>query len=747
MKHFSTYLVRCSGVIALAISLWACSSVNAGWQLVWSDEFSQPDGSSPDSTKWGYDTGGTGWGNNELEYYTSRTNNARIQNGQLVIEAKQESFGGKNYTSARMLTKGKWSWTYGRIEANIKIPRGQGIWPAFWMLGTNIDSAGWPSCGEIDIMENIGKTNNNEQGKIYGTIHGPQGGGDYNGGAGVGGTYTLPSGAYADNFHVYAIEWTTNQMKWYMDNVQYFTATPASLPGGSSWPFTAPEFILLNVAVGGNWPGYPSNYTVFPQQMLVDYVRVYTFVAGPPNAPTGLTAGAGNGKAFLNWDASNSGATGYNVKRSTNSGGPYATIASPVSNSYTDTVGSCASYYYVVSATNSLGESTNSSEAAARLGAFYFAVNSGGTTAGSFVADTNVSGGTVAAPFTATADTTGVVNPAPQAVYQTERYGTFSYTFGGLTPGLSYKVRLHFAEMYWSAVGQRKFNVFINGTQVLTNFDIIAVAGAANKVIIPEFNAMPVSGQITIQYTAVVDQAKSNGIELLIPLPSTPTNLVATGGNAQVTLRWNAATDAATYNVKRALTNTGPYTQIATALTGTNFTDSPLTNGTTYYYVVSSVNAGCESGNSSSANATPVCSPPTAPVAANNSPIYPGTTLLLSASTVGGATYQWSGPNSFSSTDQNPSIENANTNAAGTYSVTATVGGCVSTAATTTVTINPSVTATISNGPEGITITWPTGTLQYATDVVGPWFDLTGTNSPYSTPATELQQFFRVRVQ
>src|SRR4029077_17260440 len=140
----------------------------------------------------------------------------------------------------------------------------------------------------------IGKTNNNEQGKIYGTIHGPQGGGDYNGGAGVGGTYTLPSGAYADNFHIYAVEWTTNQMKWYMDNVQYFTATPASLPGGSSWPFTAPEFILLNVAVGGNFPGYPSNYTVFPQQMLVDYVRVYTFVAGPPNAPTGLNASPGN---------------------------------------------------------------------------------------------------------------------------------------------------------------------------------------------------------------------------------------------------------------------------------------------------------------------------------------------------------------------------------------------------------------------------------------------------------------------
>src|SRR5580693_9298917 len=132
----------------------------ADWQLVWSDEFNQPDGSSPDPTKWTFNTGGGGWGNNELEYYTSRTNNARIVGGQLVIEADQESYGGSSYTSARMLTQGLGSWTYGRMEASIKIPRGQGIWPAFWMLGTNINTSGvgWPKCGEIDIMENIGKT-------------------------------------------------------------------------------------------------------------------------------------------------------------------------------------------------------------------------------------------------------------------------------------------------------------------------------------------------------------------------------------------------------------------------------------------------------------------------------------------------------------------------------------------------------------------------------------------------------------
>jgi beta-glucanase (GH16 family) len=242
--------------------------------IVWSDEFNQADNSLPNPTKWGFDTGGGGWGNNELETYT--TTNARILGGQLVIEADRYLSAGKtNYTSTRMNTKGKWSWAYGRMEARIKIPRGQGIWPAFWMLGSNF-TAGvpWPNCGEIDIMENIGKTS--DQGTDHGTIHGPQGGGDYNGGAGVSSSYTLPGGAaLADDFHIYAIEWTPNQIKWYLDSTPFFTATPASLPGGATWVFSLPQFFILNVAVGGNWPGYPDSTTVFPQQMLVDYVRVY----------------------------------------------------------------------------------------------------------------------------------------------------------------------------------------------------------------------------------------------------------------------------------------------------------------------------------------------------------------------------------------------------------------------------------------------------------------------------------------
>jgi beta-glucanase (GH16 family) len=163
------------------------------------------------------------------------------------------------------------------MDARIKIPRGQGIWPAFWMLGSNFNAGvPWPTCGEIDIMENIGKTS--DQGTDHGTIHGPQSGGDYNGGSGVGSSYTLPGGAaLADAFHIYAIEWKPNQIKWYLDSIQFFTATPASVAGlpGGQWVFTQPQFFIMNVAVGGNWPGYPDATTVFPQQMLVDYVRVY----------------------------------------------------------------------------------------------------------------------------------------------------------------------------------------------------------------------------------------------------------------------------------------------------------------------------------------------------------------------------------------------------------------------------------------------------------------------------------------
>lgn len=241
-----------------------------GWTLVWQDEF---DGPEIDRTKWTFDIGGHGWGNNELQTYTERPENARIEAGILVIEARKEQFVRRDYTSARLKTQGLHAWTYGRIEARMKLPYGTGIWPAFWMLGADIAQNPWPASGEIDIMEYIGRDAN----KVYGTVHGP----GYSGAGGVGHYITMPAGTLNEDFHVYAVEWEPEEIRWYVDDTQYFKVTPQSLPG--RWVYDHPFFILINLAVGGNWPGPPDDSTVFPQFLLVDYVRVYQ----RPDAATG----------------------------------------------------------------------------------------------------------------------------------------------------------------------------------------------------------------------------------------------------------------------------------------------------------------------------------------------------------------------------------------------------------------------------------------------------------------------------
>jgi beta-glucanase (GH16 family) len=245
-----------------------------GYTLVWSDEFNGKDGSLPDTSKWTYDIGGSGWGNHELEYYTKRAENARIEDGKLVITARQEVYTGPEgakftYTSARLKTEGLFSQAYGRFEARIKLPAGQGIWPAFWMLGDNIGSAGWPKCGEIDIMENVGK----EPGISHGSLHGPSSTTPTSDSTA---TITLPAGQkLSDDFHVYAVEWEPGTVRFYLDSNLYATFAAAQWPVGGTWVFDHRFFLVLNVAVGGDWPGSPDTVTVFPQKMLVDYVRVY----------------------------------------------------------------------------------------------------------------------------------------------------------------------------------------------------------------------------------------------------------------------------------------------------------------------------------------------------------------------------------------------------------------------------------------------------------------------------------------
>jgi len=243
------------------------------WVLTWSDEFNGPDGAPVDSQKWNQATGGHGWGNKELEYYTTSTRNAHLENGSLVIEAISEPYTGpdgihRDYTSARLNTREKFSQAYGRFEARIRMPVGKGIWPAFWLLGDNIKSVPWPGCGEIDIVENLGS----EPSIAHGTIHGP----GYSGDNGIGSPFTLPENQrFTNEFHLFAVEWEPGEIRFFVDDNLYARRRPTDLPRGTKWVYDHPFYILLNLAVGGKWPGKPDETTQFPQRMLVDYVRVY----------------------------------------------------------------------------------------------------------------------------------------------------------------------------------------------------------------------------------------------------------------------------------------------------------------------------------------------------------------------------------------------------------------------------------------------------------------------------------------
>lgn len=248
--------------------------------LVMQDEFNTP--GPPNATLWNYDigTGQNGWGNNELEFYTDRAKNVVVQDGNLVITAHKETYNGSAYTSARLLTKGKFEQAYGRFETRMKLPWGQGIWPAFWMLGADIETNPWPGAGEIDIMEFRGQNPTT----ILGSVHGP----GYSGGQAITKSYTLKNDRFDTGFHVFGIEWGPEYVNFYVDNVLYNQITPANLPvldtpdplnplnkAKANWVFNKPFYILINVAVGGSFVGSPNSETVFPQTMLVDYVRVY----------------------------------------------------------------------------------------------------------------------------------------------------------------------------------------------------------------------------------------------------------------------------------------------------------------------------------------------------------------------------------------------------------------------------------------------------------------------------------------
>jgi beta-glucanase (GH16 family) len=246
----------------------------AAYSLAWTEEFDGPAGAPASPQRWRPETGGHGWGNSELQYYTDGTANAALDGaGNLALTVRRPDpppgaarYAGCQYTSARLTSKNLKSFRYGLIQAKIKLPSGQGIWPAFWMLGTNIDQAGWPQCGEIDVIENFGTS----PAVAHGTIHGP----GYSGADGI--TASLDTGSpLADDFHVYAVSWELDRIRWYADHTLYHTVTPADLQG-NPWVFDHGFYLLINVAVGGRFSAPPDPSAAFPQTMLIDYIRVYT---------------------------------------------------------------------------------------------------------------------------------------------------------------------------------------------------------------------------------------------------------------------------------------------------------------------------------------------------------------------------------------------------------------------------------------------------------------------------------------
>ncbi len=243
-------------------------AADEGWELVWHDEF---DGDTIDESNWTYDIGGWGWGNGEAQYYTERRENSRVDNGLLVIEARQEQFEESYYTSARLRTQGLQEFKYGRVEARIKVPVGSGLWPAFWMLGAHFDKDSddpanhWPNVGEIDVMEHVGR----EPDLIVGTVHGP----GYSGAMGMG-KWNRQTYDIAEEFHTYAVEWDEEGIRWFYDGEQYHTMTPADV-GDREWVFDHEFFLIVNLAVGGTFPG-PIDFDLeFPVYLYVDHVRVY----------------------------------------------------------------------------------------------------------------------------------------------------------------------------------------------------------------------------------------------------------------------------------------------------------------------------------------------------------------------------------------------------------------------------------------------------------------------------------------
>jgi trimeric autotransporter adhesin len=537
MANISRHFTFFNLFLLLAVLLFVCAGMpgaaqTQNWTLIWSDNFAGAAGSAPNPDNWTLQQGLTADGAQSYNCLYGQTTNGCNPatpnvyldgNNHLIIQALAASGAPNGVTSGRLFTSNTantsflFSTQYGRVEAEMVLPAGsgnQGVWPAFWMLGTNISEVNWPSCGEMDIMEYIGAANETQ---IYSTLHGQP-----YADTGLGVRDTLTGGW--SGTHIFGAIWSPNQISFYVDEITNIIGTISTDDimanqswdngGLAAWPFNNPMFIILDLNMGGPFPGNVSSATTYPQILQVNYVNVYQATAPAP--PTGVTATANSqSQVALNWTGSTSSDVTYNVYRTQVSGVAPMSQAQPnpatlpqtnqtlIANNITATTYTDANlspgqtYYYTVTASGEYsGESdaaqvkitTPTSGVGSNGGAIYVSA-AGYSGTGNYIVNSLVSGGFTNA-FTNTEITSDVTNPAPQDVYHSERWGPQTWTIAHLTPGGSYNVRMHFAESAWTAAGQRQFNVLIDGEQVLTNFDIFATAGAQNTVITETFNTI-----------------------------------------------------------------------------------------------------------------------------------------------------------------------------------------------------------------------------------------------------------------
>jgi beta-glucanase (GH16 family) len=525
---------------AAALILLVASFVvpsQAQWSTSWSDEFDGPAGLSPNAVNWTYDLGNNnGWGNSELEVYCAAGSNAAPcnaanpnvfmdGNGNLVIRAIKNQNG--TWTSTRMKTQGLQQFQYGRIEARMKLTVGNGLWPAFWMLGTNIPTVGWPTSGEQDIMEWVDFYTPNSTSS---TDHGP----GYSGGNGIGGRFFFPNGGRIDDagYHTYGVVWSPYQMQFYRDDwtQPFLTVTPLSIPLGSQWVYNHPFFILLNQAVGGSWFPGPDATTPNPADMVVDYVRVMQWNDGAPETPRNLRARPrASDQIELKWERGKKdgdpNSEAYDIYAGTTPGFQ-PSFGNLVVQNYHGTryihqgLHPSTTYYYQVRSINLGGESDSTGEASATTEPFGrgrgISMNAGGYAVEQFATE-HFSAGGFTNYHNIFIDTSAVMNPAPQGVYQTEHWGASDWAIPNLDPRATYLLRLHFVENTFTAAGKRLFNVVVNGQQVLTNFDIYNTAGARSKAVAEDFVVTPdENGIVSLQFVpGAADQPTISGIELL----------------------------------------------------------------------------------------------------------------------------------------------------------------------------------------------------------------------------------------